>query len=123
MTSCACTRGESNTGRESEFGTSSEMERFLSFKGESLKAVELPARPYCCVLCDQLCALPTLSCNEKRDLGAEWTMYRQSHVEVSWILRIVGQGTQKYRLTHTWCVRISEKVVTVLGMVQDCGVV
>ncbi len=86
MTSCACTRGESNTGRESEFGTSSEMERLLGFKGESLKAVELPARPYCCVLCDQLCALPTLSCNEKRDLGAEWTMYRQSHVEVSGIL-------------------------------------
>ncbi len=53
----------------------------LGFKGQPMKAVAVPIRPYSCVLCCQLCALPSLSCNEKRDLGAEWTMYKQSHVE------------------------------------------
>ncbi len=51
-----------------------------------MKAVAVPVRPYSCVLCSQLCALPSLSCNEKRDLGAEWTMYKQSHVEISGII-------------------------------------
>ncbi len=56
--------------------TQPEMERVLGFKGQPMKAVEVPVRPYSCVLCSQLCALPSLSCNEKRELGAEWTMYK-----------------------------------------------
>ncbi len=66
--------------------TQPEMERVLDSKGQPMKAVAVPVRPYSCVLCSQLCALPSLSCNEKRDLGAEWTMYKQSDVEISGII-------------------------------------
>lgn len=34
-------------------------------------------------VCDQLCAMPSLSMCEKRDMGAEWTTYKQAHVELS----------------------------------------
>ncbi|XP_058619999.1 uncharacterized protein LOC131532399 [Onychostoma macrolepis] len=64
-----------------------EIERFLGFRGEQNKAAENAVRPYCCVICDQLCAMPSLSgCNEKREMGAEWTTHRQSHVEMSGVV-------------------------------------
>ncbi len=68
------------------YGHSQKWKRVLGLKGQPMKAVAVPVRPYSCVLCSQLCALPSLSCNEKRDLGAEWTMYKQSHVEISGII-------------------------------------
>lgn len=60
-----------------------EMERFLGFQGEKIKAITNAVRPYCWLICDQLCAMPSLSICEKRDKGAEWMTYKQSHVELS----------------------------------------
>lgn len=63
------------------------MERLFGFEGKNTKALEDFLRPYCCVICSQLCAMPSRSsCEEKKGMGAEWTMYRQTHTEISGVL-------------------------------------
>lgn len=62
-----------------------EMERLFGFEGKNTKALGDFVRPYCCVICSQLCAMPNRSCEEceeKKGMGAEWTMYRQTHTEI-----------------------------------------
>ncbi len=94
--------------------TQPETERVLGFKGQPMKAVAVPIRPYSCVLCSQLCALPSLSCNEKRDLGAEWTMYKQSHVEISGVI-ICADCRPSHPKLRIDSYRVSE------GLGEDCS--
>ncbi len=60
-----------------------EIERVLGFRGAKNKATPGTVRPYCCLICNQLCAMPCISLCEKRDMGSEWTTYKQTTIELS----------------------------------------
>lgn len=64
-----------------------EMKRFLGFEGTYDKAIEVRVRPFCCVICNQPCTMQNLSlCDEKKDMGSEWIMYKQTHTEILGVL-------------------------------------
>ncbi len=59
-----------------------EIERVLGFRGVKNKATPGTVRPYCCLICSQLCAMPCISLCEKRDMGSEWTTHKQTTIEL-----------------------------------------
>lgn len=64
-----------------------EMKRYLGYEGTYAKAIEVTVRPFCCVICNQQCAMQSLSFgDEKKDMGAEWLMHKQTHTEISGVL-------------------------------------
>ncbi len=60
-----------------------EIEKVLGFRGAKNKATPGTVRPYCCLICNQLCAMPCILLCEKRDMGSEWTTYKQTTIELS----------------------------------------
>ncbi len=60
-----------------------EIERLLGFRGVKNKAALNTVRPYWCLICSQLCAMPCISLCEKRDMGSEWTTHKQTTIELS----------------------------------------